>query len=167
MKDCFLKIPYEILKRKDISMNEKAVLSYVSGFTEKGQNCFTSNDKISEILGINVKTVKTIIKSLEDKGLIHRKRLKMKQRILSTKPIGTDTVQTPTQAKSHKTVIASKPLDDRVMDILQEIKSETNAASIKSTRTYAGDIIKALEIKTEQSDNDIKDTILQGLNLSP
>ena len=61
-------IPNTVWESKELSIQEKALLARINGFTE----CFASNQYLADFLGLSVTRVKVIIKSLTDKGFITR-----------------------------------------------------------------------------------------------
>jgi hypothetical protein len=68
-------IPRKVMRSKDLSIYEKAMLAYFLSFTGAGKNsCWPSLNIISKELGISRTTVKKYIKELQEKGWIGKTR---------------------------------------------------------------------------------------------
>ncbi len=62
-RDRFLKVPYTILVRPDISANEKLLLAHIWSYGTKG--CWESNDTIGRMFGVTPRQVTTWIGHLK------------------------------------------------------------------------------------------------------
>lgn len=62
----FLKVPYNLLRSNLLDPFEKAILFYLATFNP----CFPGQERIAKDLGISLRHVKRMIKSLKDKGYL-------------------------------------------------------------------------------------------------
>lgn len=63
-------IPIEVWQASDLSWNEKILLMEIDSFTSRDEDCFFSNEYISELLGVSVYTASRFMKHLEECGYI-------------------------------------------------------------------------------------------------
>lgn len=81
-EDRFLMVLSPIAINTGLTWNEKAVLSKILGFTRFGNLFIGSNKYLSEELGMSERTIKRILKSLQDKGYLNTPVLKRKGKIV-------------------------------------------------------------------------------------
>ena len=67
-------VPRSFMRRKDISIQAKALMTYFITFAGDKKECYPSMNSISSELGISPETARKYIKELEDKGLLKRKQ---------------------------------------------------------------------------------------------
>ena len=60
-------IPADLLKRQDLTPNEKFVLGYCASF----EKCFASDRHIAESIGMNEGTLRNILTGLRKKGIVN------------------------------------------------------------------------------------------------
>lgn len=63
-------VPIEIWQAEDLSWNEKILLMEVDSFTQKGRECYISNEYIGELLGVAPRTASRYLSNLIEKGLV-------------------------------------------------------------------------------------------------
>jgi DNA-binding MarR family transcriptional regulator len=66
----FLKVPYSLLSRNDLSLSEKIILSYLISLQGKNDSCWPSLRRISHDIGVSKDTANSVNRSLCEKGLI-------------------------------------------------------------------------------------------------
>lgn len=63
-------IPIEIWEDKNLNWNEKILFLEIDSFTSKDNDCFVSNEYISNLLGVSETSANKILSSLIKKGYI-------------------------------------------------------------------------------------------------
>ena len=77
-------IPIEIWEAQDLSWNEKVLLMEIDSFTSKGRDCFISDEYISEMLKVSVRSAATMVSNLIQKGYIRKTRFDGRRRYLES-----------------------------------------------------------------------------------
>ena len=77
-------IPIEIWEAEDLSWNEKILLMEIDSFTSKGRDCFISDEYISEMLKVSVRSAATMVSNLIHKGYIRKTRFDGRRRYLES-----------------------------------------------------------------------------------
>ena len=67
-------IPGDIYRNRELSWSQKLMLVEIDSFSKNGNECFVSNDWLSEHLQIGVSATEKCLKSLVDLGLVSRNR---------------------------------------------------------------------------------------------
>lgn len=70
MKDTFMKLDFELLKRTDLTIEEKLIISYLKSFQTNNKVCYQTQEDISTTLGLSLRTLKRKIKELQLKKII-------------------------------------------------------------------------------------------------
>jgi hypothetical protein len=68
----FIAIPFELLRREDLSASQKVLVGLIHSLSAKDGYCYASNQYLGEAIGVNAENVRKWIKGLEDKGIINR-----------------------------------------------------------------------------------------------
>ncbi len=68
----FIAIPFELLRREDLSASQKVLVGLIHSLSAKDGYCFASNQYLGEAIGVNSENVRKWIKGLEEKGIINR-----------------------------------------------------------------------------------------------
>jgi hypothetical protein len=69
-------IPGDIYRNRELSWSQKLMLVEIDSFSKNGNECFVSNDWLSEHLQIGVSATEKCLKSLVDLGMVSRNRKK-------------------------------------------------------------------------------------------
>ncbi len=70
-KTKYVSLNYEVLIREyNLSLTEAYIYSFIYGLNKSGLECKLSQQKISETLGLSLKTIKRTLKSLVTKGFL-------------------------------------------------------------------------------------------------
>lgn len=77
-------IPIEIWEAEDLSWNEKILLMEIDSFTAQGKDCFISDERVAEIIGVGVRSASTMISNLINKGYIKKTRFDGRKRYLES-----------------------------------------------------------------------------------
>lgn len=77
-------IPIEIWEAQDLSWNEKILLMEIDSFTSQGKDCFISDERVAEMLGIGVRSAGTMVANLINKGYIKKTRFDGRRRFLES-----------------------------------------------------------------------------------
>lgn len=77
-------IPIEIWEAEDLSWNEKILLMEIDSFTSQGKDCFISDEKVAEILGVGIRSASTMVANLINKGYIKKTRFDGRKRYLES-----------------------------------------------------------------------------------
>ena len=77
-------IPIEIWEAQDLSWNEKILLMEIDSFTAQGKDCFISDERVAEIIGVGVRSASTMISNLINKGYIKKTRFDGRKRYLES-----------------------------------------------------------------------------------
>lgn len=75
-------IPADIWDNPDLTLQEKVILAEIASFSKNGKECYISNSRIAEILGLNVRQAKNIFYELVDGNIIRRTRFDGKNRFV-------------------------------------------------------------------------------------
>ena len=70
MKDTFMKLDFELLKRTDLTIEEKLIISYLKSYQINGKVCYQTQEDISITLGLTTIMLKRKIKELQLKKII-------------------------------------------------------------------------------------------------
>ena len=68
----FIAIPFELLRREDLSASQKVLVGLIHSLSAKDGYCFASNQYLGEAIGVNSENVRKWIKGLEQKGIVSR-----------------------------------------------------------------------------------------------
>jgi DNA-binding GntR family transcriptional regulator len=68
----FMKVYYEFLNRKDITLTQGIILSYLKSYQDNEMICFESEKELAKMLKTSLSTVHRSIKDLEEKELIFK-----------------------------------------------------------------------------------------------
>jgi hypothetical protein len=68
----FIAIPFELLKREDLSCSHKILMGLINSLSAKDGYCYASNQYLGNALGVNSQSVRKWISYLEEKHLISR-----------------------------------------------------------------------------------------------
>jgi hypothetical protein len=68
----FIAIPFELLRREDLSASQKVLVGLIHSLSAKDGYCFASNQYLGEAIGVNSENVRKWIKGLEEKGIVNR-----------------------------------------------------------------------------------------------
>lgn len=63
-------VPIEIWEADDLNWNEKILLMEIDSFTKRGRDCFISNERIGELLGVAPRTARQYLSHLIDLELV-------------------------------------------------------------------------------------------------
>ena len=74
IKEGFIFIPIEILYNKKLNTLDKIVLSYIKGFKDSNKSFNFTNNNLSKKLNIPNRTIKLVLKKLNDLDLIERNK---------------------------------------------------------------------------------------------
>lgn len=77
-------IPIEIWEAQDLSWNEKILLMEIDSFTSQGKDCFISDERVAEMLGVGVRSAGTMVANLIHKGYIKKTRFDGRRRYLES-----------------------------------------------------------------------------------
>ena len=77
-------IPIEIWEAQDLSWNEKILLMEIDSFTSQGKDCFISDERVAEMLGVGVRSAGTMVANLVHKGYIKKTRFDGRRRYLES-----------------------------------------------------------------------------------
>lgn len=77
-------IPIEIWEAEDLSWNEKILLMEIDSFTSQGKDCFISDERVAEILGVGIRSASTMVANLINKGYIKKTRFDGRKRYLES-----------------------------------------------------------------------------------
>ena len=69
-KNCYLIIPYSILKNEKLKTTEKIILAEIISLSKKDGKCFATNAFISKRMGVTERTISKSISVLEQLGYI-------------------------------------------------------------------------------------------------
>ena len=75
-------IPADIWDNPDLTLQEKVILAEIASFSKNGKECYISNSRIAEILGLNVRQAKNIFYELVEGNIIRRTRFDGKNRFV-------------------------------------------------------------------------------------
>ena len=76
-------VPRSFMRRKDISIQAKSLMTYLITFAGDKKECYPSMNTISSELGISLETTRKYLKELEDKGLLKKRQERNNQGIFS------------------------------------------------------------------------------------
>jgi hypothetical protein len=68
----FIAIPFELLRREDLSASQKVLVGLIHSLSAKDGYCYASNQYLGEAIGVNSENVRKWIKGLEEKGVVNR-----------------------------------------------------------------------------------------------
>lgn len=68
----FIAIPFELLRREDLSASQKVLVGLIHSLSAKDGYCFASNQYLGEAIGVSSENVRKWIKGLEEKGIVNR-----------------------------------------------------------------------------------------------
>lgn len=77
-------IPIEIWEAADLSWNEKILLMEIDSFTSQGKDCFISDERVAEIIGVGIRSASTMVTNLIQKGYIKKTRFDGRKRYLES-----------------------------------------------------------------------------------
>jgi len=77
-------IPIEIWKDKNLTWNEKILFLEIDSYTSKDNDCFFSNEYISELLGISQTNANKVLSSLISKGYVVKTKFDGRRRYVKT-----------------------------------------------------------------------------------
>lgn len=73
-------IPADIWEDQGLTLQEKVILAEIVSFTKNGKECYISNAKIAEILGLQLRQAENIFYSLVDRNVVRTSRFDGKNR---------------------------------------------------------------------------------------
>lgn len=73
-------IPVDIWDNPGLTLQEKVILAEIVSFTKNGKECYISNAKIAEILGLQLRQAENIFYSLVDRNVVRTSRFDGKNR---------------------------------------------------------------------------------------
>lgn len=73
-------IPADIWEDQGLTLQEKVILAEIVSFTKNGKECYISNAKIAEILGLQLRQAENIFYSLVDRNVVRTTRFDGKNR---------------------------------------------------------------------------------------
>lgn len=138
----FLKLPYDLITDKNITSNEFRIYTYLLSRYNKEKNCaYPSIEVIAENTNISIRTVKTCIKSLSDKGYMtiekkkgingnyntytnfkHIETTGATEKITSTEEV--EPVKTETKVVPVTTLKVEAPAKEEVVEEISEFSRE-------------------------------------------
>ena len=77
-------IPIEIWEAQDLSWNEKILLMEIDSFTSQGKDCFISDERAAEMLGVGIRSASSMVANLINKGYIKKTRFDGRRRYLES-----------------------------------------------------------------------------------
>lgn len=80
----FIQIPVEIWENQEIGWNEKVLLMEIDSYTQRGRDCFVSDEYIADFLSVSVSTAKRILSNLIHKGFIRKTRFDGRRRYIES-----------------------------------------------------------------------------------
>lgn len=63
-------IPADIWDNPDLTLQEKVILAEIASFSKNGKECYISNSRIAEILGLQIRQAENIFYCLVAKGIV-------------------------------------------------------------------------------------------------
>ena len=82
----YIKLPYDIIYSKKLSCHAKVVYAYMQSRNYKEDSCRVGYARMSEDLGIGVKTIQRAIHELSEEGLIESKKTRSANTYILTHP---------------------------------------------------------------------------------
>lgn len=73
-------IPADIWDNPDLTLQEKVILAEIASFSKNGKECYISNSRIAEILGLQIRQAENIFYCLVAKGIVKTTRFDGKNR---------------------------------------------------------------------------------------
>ena len=75
-------IPAEIWENKDLTIQEKIILAEIASFSKNGKECYISNARVAEILGLQIRQGENIFYGMVEKGIVKTTRFDGKNRFV-------------------------------------------------------------------------------------
>ncbi len=142
-------IENNLVDRKDLTFEEKAMYTILARFADENGKCFPSIEKLSELIGKDKRTVIRYTKKLEEKGLIEKKRRFNQTNIYYLKNVDSDS-----DKKDNDIDVSSNSDKDVFSDSDKDVFSD-------SDKDVFSDSDKNVNLKKPIEKNPIKKTQLK------
>ena len=130
-------IPIEIWEDKNLNWNEKILFLEIDSFTSKDNDCFISNEYISNLLGVSETSANKILSSLIKKGYIIKTKFDGRRRFVKS-------ALSFTTSQGCDLQQGCLEFDDNILNINNNINTnkEDTSVSKKENEIHSEDYIK-------------------------